>query len=211
MARAIYGMYGIESGTMLRNGRQWSPPDPYSALQRGLVYIPEERKRQGLVLEHRVRESISIGFSDRLSTFGLIDATQETKAVDRLMRDFDIRAAESGVAIGTLSGGNQQKALLARWLERDPEVIILDEPTRGVDVGAKAQIHAMIDRLAAAGKGILLISSDLPEVLGMSDRVLVMNRGGLAAEISGEELTEHNLILAASGLYRPAGVAKGDA
>jgi ABC-type sugar transport system ATPase subunit len=114
---------------------------------------------------------------------------------------YDVRAASPEQPIGTLSGGNQQKALLGRWLGRDPSVIILDEPTRGVDVGAKAQIHAVIDRLAADGKGVLLISSDLPELIGMSDRILVMNRGQIAAELSGETKTEHNVLLAASGLY----------
>ena len=104
--------------------------------------------------------------------------------------------------IGTLSGGNQQKAILARWLERAPEVIILDEPTRGVDVGAKAEIHALIDRLAGEGRAVLLISSDLPEVLGMSDRVLVMHRGAIAAELRGDAMTQENVLLAASGLHQ---------
>jgi ABC-type sugar transport system ATPase subunit len=102
-----------------------------------------------------------------------------------------------------LSGGNQQKSLLARWLEREPQVILLDEPTRGVDVGAKAEIHALIDRLAAKGKAVLLISSDLPEVLGMCDRVVVMCHGTIAAELAGTAMTQENVILAASGLYRP--------
>jgi ribose transport system ATP-binding protein len=121
--------------------------------------------------------------------------------VGDILKTYDVRAAHADQPIGTLSGGNQQKALLGRWLGREPEVILLDEPTRGVDVGAKAQIHAVIDRLAAAGKGVLLISSDLTELIGMSDRILVMNRGQISAELSGEKKTEHNVILAASGLY----------
>jgi ABC-type sugar transport system ATPase subunit len=118
------------------------------------------------------------------------------------MKTCDVRATSPMQPVGTLSGGNQQKTILARWLERGPEIILLDEPTRGVDVGAKAEIHALIDRLAGQGCGVLLISSDLPEVLGLSDRVLVMHRGTIAAELRGEAMTQENVILAASGLHR---------
>lgn len=205
LARAIFGMYPLEGGTMRLNGQRWSPSGPHDALRAGLVYLPEERKRQGLVLDHSLADSLSIGFSDLLSRCGLINRRREKAGILELIKSYDIRAQLADQPIGTLSGGNQQKALLARWLERNPNMIVLDEPTRGVDVGAKAQIHATIDRLAANGKGVLLISSDLPEVLGMSDRVLVMNRGRIGAELRGEEMTEQNLLLAASGLQSNAG------
>jgi ABC-type sugar transport system ATPase subunit len=146
-------------------------------------------------------DAVGIGFSDRLTRWGLLPRRREHAMVGDILKTYDVRAAHADQPIGTLSGGNQQKALLGRWLGREPEVILLDEPTRGVDVGAKAQIHAVIDRLAAAGKGVLLISSDLTELIGMSDRILVMNRGQISAELSGEKKTEHNVILAASGLY----------
>ena len=201
LARAIYGLYPVDSGEMFVGGKRWLPRNPSEALQFGLVYIPEERKRQGFVLDHSLASSIGIGFSDLFSRWGLIDAKHETSQVADILKQYDIRASDLSQPVGTLSGGNQQKALLSRWLHRDPTVIILDEPTRGVDVGAKAQIHAIVDRLAAAGKTVLFISSDLPEVIGMSDRVLVMNRGTISAELSGDELNEHNVILAASGLY----------
>ncbi|MFO1497925.1 MAG: ATP-binding cassette domain-containing protein [Verrucomicrobiota bacterium] len=162
--------------------------------------MPEERKRQGFVLEHSLGDSISIGLSDMLSRFGLIRRGQETNRIAQVLQAYGIRARSPDQPIGTLSGGNQQKALLGRWLEREPQVLVLDEPTRGVDVGAKAEIHALIDRLAGAGKAVLLISSDLPEVLGMSDRVLVMHRGRLAAQLEGEYLTQEDVIRAASGL-----------
>ena len=121
--------------------------------------------------------------------------------VERATKAYGIRTRSPAQAVGTLSGGNQQKVILARWLDRDPQVILLDEPTRGIDVGAKAEIHALIDRLAASGKAVILISSDLPEVLGMSDRVLVLHRGTIAAELNGPAMTQENVILAASGLY----------
>lgn len=200
LARAIYGMYFADSGTMTVQGRPWSPTSSHAALQRGLVYLPEERKRQGLVLDHSVAETLTIGLGDLLSRFGLISERHERSRVLEILRKYDVRAGNPDQPIGALSGGNQQKTLLARWLEREPSVIILDEPTRGVDVGSKAQIHAIIDRLARRRRAVLMISSDIPEVLGMSDRVLVMNRGRIVRELSGGSLTEHNLILAASGL-----------
>jgi rhamnose transport system ATP-binding protein len=201
LGRAIYGLYPADQGEMKLLGKTWKPRSAHQALKRGLVYLPEERKRQGLVLGHSLREMVSIGFSDRLTRWGLFSKRKERSKVADLLKLYDVRAQSAEQPIGTLSGGNQQKALLGRWLGRDPMVIILDEPTRGVDVGAKAQIHAVIDRLAASGKGLLLISSDLPELVGMSDRILIMNRGQIAAELTGDEKTEHNVILAASGLY----------
>jgi ABC-type sugar transport system ATPase subunit len=169
-----------------------------------LVYLPEERKRQGLVLDHSVGDSISIGFTDLLARWGVIRPCRESARVQGAMKSFDVRAASADQPVGNLSGGNQQKAILARWLDRDPRVILLDEPTRGVDVGAKAEIHSLIDRLAGRGKAVLLISSDLPEVLGMSDRVLVMHRGSISAQLRGADRTQENVILAASGLFTSA-------
>lgn len=200
LARAIFGLYPLDSGEMRLRGEAWAPVSAQAALQAGLVYVPEERKRQGLVLEHSTGESISIGFTDQLARWGLIPQNVEATRIQKAMAAFGIRATGPGQAVGTLSGGNQQKTLLARWLDRDPQIIVLDEPTRGVDVGAKAEIHALIDRLASQGRAVLLISSDLPEILGMSDRVLVMHDGALAAELQGADLTQENVILAASGL-----------
>jgi rhamnose transport system ATP-binding protein len=205
LARAVYGLYSIYEGSMRLCGRPWRPTHPRGSVQAGLVYIPEERKRQGLVLEHSLSEAIGIGISDRLARFGLVRPKSQNHRVREAIGRYDIRAKGAEQAVVTLSGGNQQKALLARWLERDPQVIILDEPTRGVDVGAKSQIHSLIDRLAAAGKAILLISSDLGEVIGMSDRIFVMNRGTIETELTGKAMTEHNVVLASSGLYRREG------
>lgn len=201
LGRAIYGLCPIDSGMMRLRDKPWMPAGPHEAVAAGVVYLPEERKRQGLVPEHSVQHSISIGFSDLLTRWGVIPSRKEKDRVQHAMQSCDVRAASPAQEIGTLSGGNQQKAILARWLERDPEVILLNEPTRGVDVGAKAEIHALIDRLAGRGKAILLISSDLPELIGMSDRVLVMHRGSNSAELSGPALTQENVILAASGLF----------
>ncbi len=202
VARAIYGLYPVGQGTIKLRGQKWTAANPGKAVQAGLVYLPEERKRQSLVPHHSVKESISIGFTDLLAKWGIIRKGEEAARVEHAMKTFDVRAASSAQEIRTLSGGNQQKAMLARWLERGPEIILLDEPTRGVDVGAKAEIHGLIDQLAVEGKAVLLISSDLPEVLGMSDRVLVMHQGTIAAELIDEAMTQENVIRAASGLSR---------
>jgi ABC-type sugar transport system ATPase subunit len=201
LARAVYGLYPCEAGSMRLRGRPWAPRNAHESLAAGLVYLPEERKRQGLVLDHSIGDSISIGFSDLLGGWGVIRGRAEQARVDHAMKTCDVRATSPMQPVGTLSGGNQQKTILARWLERGPEIILLDEPTRGVDVGAKAEIHALIDRLAGQGCGVLLISSDLPEVLGLSDRVLVMHRGTIAAELRGAAMTQENVILAASGVH----------
>ncbi len=204
LARAIYGLYGVDGGTMRLLDQPWKPRGPWQSLNRGLVYLPEERKRQGLVLNHSVEKSLTIGFSDLLAKWGLIPPRLERNRVTNAVAKYDIRAANSRQPIGTLSGGNQQKTMLGRWLERNPQVVLLDEPTRGVDIGAKAEIHGLIDQLAAQGNALLLISSDLPEILRMSDRILVMNRGRIGVELTGSEMTEENIILASSDL-------KGDA
>lgn len=199
VARAIFGLYPLQTGTMKLQGQPWRPSSPKHSLNSGLVYLPEERKRQGFVLEHSVADAVSIGFSDLLARWNLIPAAAERSRVAAVLQRYDIRAHRVDQPVGTLSGGNQQKCLLARWLDREPDVLLLDEPTRGVDVGAKAEIHALIDRLAGMGKAVLLISSDLPEVMGMSDRVLVMHAGRIANELRGSSLTQENVLLAASG------------
>jgi rhamnose transport system ATP-binding protein len=203
LARAIFGLYSAQSGTMLLEGRPWSPRGPAEARAAGLVYIPEERKRQGFVLEHSVQSSISIGFAHLLSSLGLIRPARERAKVNGAISRFSVKTSDAEQPIGTLSGGNQQKALLARWLESDPKMIILDEPARGVDVGAKAEIHRLINELAAQGKAVLLISSDLPEVLALSDRVVVLHRGRSVAEFSAAEATQEKVLMAASGLASP--------
>ncbi len=200
VARAIYGLYPCDAGEMLLHGRAWRPRGASDALTAGIAYLPEERKRHSLVLEHSVQATISLGFSDLLARAGMIPRAEEANRVRRAMTTLDVRAANAAHPIGTLSGGNQQKAILARWLERQPEILLLDEPTRGVDIGAKAEIHQLIDRLAATGRAVLLISSDLPELLGLSDRIVVLHEGRVAAELSGPAMTQEHVLLAASGL-----------
>jgi rhamnose transport system ATP-binding protein len=199
LARAIFGLYQPASGAMRLNGTTYQPKSAAEAKRVGIVYVPEERKRQGLVLDHSIRSSISIALVDRLSRIGWIRSRNETHLVKAAATKFQIKHRSIEQPVGTLSGGNQQKALLARWLEMDPNFIILDEPTRGVDVGAKAEIHRLISSLAEQGKAILLISSDLPELLTLSDRIVVLHRGRTTAEFEAAVATQEDILLAASG------------
>jgi ABC-type sugar transport system ATPase subunit len=202
-ARAVFGLYPVEGGSMQIEGCAYTPKSAADARQRGIVYLPEERKRQGFVLDHSLRSGISIALLDRLSTFGWISKRAEEQRVQQAAERFHVKFRSADQPAGTLSGGNQQKALLARWLETDPRFIILDEPTRGVDVGAKAEIHRLIAALATAGKAILLISSELPELLALSDRIIVLHRGCPAAEFPANQATQEEILLAASG-FAPA-------
>lgn len=206
LARALYGLYPPTAGTMTLHGQPYRPRNAAEARRCGVVYVPEERKRQGFSLDHSVLSSISIGFLQSISHrgfakhWGLIRAREEQARVERAREKFGIKARSLAQPVGSLSGGNQQKALLARWLETDPSLILLDEPTRGVDVGAKAEIHAWINRLAESGKALLLISSDLPELLALSDRILVIHRGQITASFEARQASQERILLAASGL-----------
>ena len=199
LARAIYGLYAPDNGTMTLQNKTFAPSHPSEARARRVAYLPEERKRQGLVLDHSTASAVSMGFLKSISTLGVVASSTEHRRVQEAVGRFGIKPAEPQRPVGTLSGGNQQKALLARWLETDPQLVILDEPTRGVDVGAKAEIHRLIVELAARGRGVILISSDLPEILALSHRILVLHSGSIAAEFSAAEATQEKILLAASG------------
>jgi rhamnose transport system ATP-binding protein len=199
LARAIFGLYPPDSGTLRLRGKPFRPKSSSESVASGIAYLPEERKRQGFAPQNSVRDAITMVLLRSLSRLGLVNSKQQTKVAAEAISKFSIRAGSQEQKIGSLSGGNQQKALLARWLETHPDLIILDEPTRGVDVGAKAEIHRIIDELARAGKAVLLISSDLPEVISLSDRVLVLHQGRLVKELHPPEISQENILLAASG------------
>lgn len=198
--RAIYGLYAVDGGSFRLRGEPWMPRHPSDALARGIVYIPEERKRQALVLEHSLAESVSIGFSDLECSFGIVRRRRETERLAKALAGRSVRYVDSTQPVGTLSGGNQQKCVLARWLEREPDILLIDEPTRGVDVGAKAEIHGAIESLARSGKAVVLVSSDLPEVIGLADRVLVIREGQVAAEIHRDVLEPEAVLASATGV-----------
>ena len=183
-ARLIFGADHPEGGTVKLDGKELRIRSPRDAVAAGICLLTEDRKAQGVVLGQSVRENFGLPNLPSFARLGFIDQKREAKALDVHVDKLRIKLAGPDQTVGTLSGGNQQKVVLAKWLERNAEVIIFDEPTRGIDVGAKYEIYQLINRLAAAGKAILMISSELPEVLGMSDRILVMHEGRVTGEIT---------------------------
>ena len=183
-ARLIFGADRPESGSVELDGRPLRIRGPRDAIRNGICLLTEDRKAHGLVLAHSVRENFALPNLPHLSRLGFVAGRREREALGRLAQSLRIRMTSPEQRVGTLSGGNQQKVVLAKWLEANSEVIIFDEPTRGIDVGAKYEIYLLMNRLAAQGKAILMISSELPEVLGMADRILVMHDGRITGEIT---------------------------
>ncbi len=189
-AQVVFGILPKQSGEVLVNGRSVTITDPAQAVAHGVAYVPEDRGLQGLIKAMTVRENVSLAVLRTVSRGGFIDPGREARLAGDAITRFGIRTFGPEQVAGTLSGGNQQKVVVGKWLASEPKVLIIDEPTRGVDVGAKAEIHRLITQLAAErGLAILMISSELPEILGMSDRVLVMRGGRIVDEFSRAEAT----------------------
>jgi len=197
LAHAICGITRPDSGEIFLNGEPLSIRNYRQALDIGIVYASEDRKDNGLVIPMSVKENISLPLLRRLSRFSFINFKEEEKISRKYIEQLSIKAPDSDFIVENLSGGNQQKVSVAKSLAAGPKVLIMDEPTRGVDVGAKAEIHRIISDLAKAGLAIILISSDLPEVLGMSDRVYVMRNGAIAGEFRREEATQEKVLAVA--------------
>lgn len=199
-ARLIFGADRRDAGAIALDGRALPIRGPREAIRAGIALLTEDRKTQGLVLRHSVRENFGLPNLPRLARLGFLQQRRERQALARYIQSLRIKIAHPDQPAETLSGGNQQKVVLAKWLERNCEVILFDEPTRGIDVGAKYEIYLLINKLAAAGKAILLISSELPEVLGMSDRILVMHDGRVTGEIADvEHATQEQILKLAVG------------
>ena len=172
--------------------------NPTAAMRSGLALVPEDRRKQGLVIDAGVGGNITLAIRRRLSKWGLITSGIENRAAREWASRLEVKTHALDTVAATLSGGNQQKVVLAKWLATDPRVLIIDEPTRGIDVGTKSEVHRLLSQLAGEGLGILMISSELPEVLGMADRVLVMREGRITAEISRDDATSENVMFAAT-------------
>ena len=200
MARAIFGADPLQSGKILLKGTALTNHSPRQAIGAGLALAPEDRKRQGLFLGQSIRHNLTLPILPQLTQRGIIQRNQETVLVQNAKQDLAIQMASPDQHVQYLSGGNQQKVVLAKWLQTKPAVIILDEPTRGIDVGAKFEIYRLMRQLTDQGVAILMISSELPEVLGMSDRILVMHQGAMVGELPRAEATEERIIeLATTG------------
>lgn len=202
IARLIFGADKKASGEIKLNGQQLNISSPEEAIRVGIGYVPEDRKDLGLFLEMTSHENIIMNVLGKHSTAGVMNAKTLWQVTQEAIQNLQIRLASPSVRAVDLSGGNQQKLLLARWLAIHPKVLILDEPTRGVDIGAKSEIYRIMGELATKGVAILMISSELPEVVGMSDRVLIMRAGNLVGEVggsTGETITQENIMAYATG------------
>jgi ribose transport system ATP-binding protein len=202
IARLIFGADPKASGEIKLEGRPITISTPDDAIEAGIAYVPEDRKDLGLFLEMSSHENIVMNVLGRESNVGVLNSNALSKITTDAINDLGIRLASPNIRAMDLSGGNQQKLLLARWLAIHPKVLILDEPTRGVDIGAKSEIYRIMGDLATNGVAILMISSELPEVVAMSDRVLVMRAGRLVGEVggsTGEKISQENIMAYATG------------
>jgi ABC-type sugar transport system ATPase subunit len=200
VARCIFGAEPYSSGTVHLNGKPVHPRSPQEAVRQGIALLTEDRKRDGLVMSCTIRDNVSMASYESLSRWGVINRRVQAARVQQKVQELDIRPPLLGRLARQLSGGNQQKLVLAKWLMTEAELLLLDEPTRGVDVATKVEIYHIISDLAGEGMGILLISSELPEILGMSDRALVMREGQLVGEFTRAQASEEKLLASAAGV-----------
>lgn len=196
LAQVIFGITPAESGEILVDGQPVSIRSPAQAKELGIAYVPEDRGSQGLIRPMKLRENISLAVLQKMLRGWFVDRGAETRLAADSIKQFNIRAHSTEQVVNKLSGGNQQKVVLSKWLASKPRLLIMDEPTRGIDVGAKAEIHRLMSQLAQQGLAILMISSELPEIMGMSDRILVMREGRLAAEFARADASQENIATA---------------
>ena len=198
--QALFGMTKPSGGSLRIGGDPVTIRSPADAVANGIVYVPEDRGRQGAIAALPIFQNVTLPSLARTSRNGFLQLAEEFKLAREYTERLDLRAASLDTEVGTLSGGNQQKVVIAKWLATQPRVIILDEPTKGVDIGSKAAVHAFMAELASQGLAVIMVSSEIPEVMGMSDRVIVMREGRIVAEVRGKELTPETLVRHAAGI-----------
>jgi rhamnose transport system ATP-binding protein len=196
LLRAVFGLDGFDSGDIRLEGVAFVPRSPRHSIRAGLGFVSEDRKQQGLVLDLDVSANVVLGNEGSLVRFGLLSSKRERDVVKETIRSLRIKTSSATSNVGTLSGGNQQKVVLGRWLARSMRLLLIDEPTVGIDVGARAEFYRLLDDYAAAGGACLIASSDLTEVLGLADRVVVMRDGASVAEVEKSEMTRESLLRA---------------
>jgi L-arabinose transport system ATP-binding protein len=195
LMRAIIGADRLKSGEVILEGKKITNRSPHEAQENGIVLVPEDRKMQGILANLSVSDNINISMlSENSNRFGIMDRRKEAEVAKRGIEDFNIKTPSPDKKIVELSGGNQQKCIVARWLSTSPKVLIMDEPTKGIDVGAKAEFYQLICDFAKKGMGVILISSEMPEVMGLSDRIIVMKGLKIVGEVKREEATEDLLL-----------------
>jgi len=198
-ARALVGLDPLSSGKAAIEGNEIRHLEVRDTISKGLVYVPEDRKEQGLFLNLSVQKNLTVNVLKLFSRWGVLDFKRIRELAAKLVDRLNVHLSNLSDQIRNLSGGNQQKVVIAKWLSTKPKILVLDEPTRGIDVGAKAEIYTLIDQLAADGAGIIVISSELPEILGLSDRILVMRNGKMVGEFSRGEATQNGIMHLAAG------------
>ena len=204
VARAIFGIDRYDSGTVTVGGKKLKAHSPQAAISAGIGFVPEDRRKQGLVMELSVARNATLTLRNSLARFGLIDAARERSAAEEWTGRLQVKTGSQDLSVATLSGGNQQKVVIAKWLATMPKLLIVDEPTRGIDIGTKSEVHRLISQLAGQGIAVLMISSELPEVIGMADTVLVMHEGRISARLTRDEATAEAIMHAASASTEPA-------
>jgi len=199
LARVLFGITPADGGEIHLDGKAVSINNPREAIARGIAYVPEDRRRHGVILDMPISHNITMAVHPKMFPWTLLRPGAETDCTLKFIRELGIKAWGPDAPGGSLSGGNQQKVSVARWLATRPKLLILDEPTQGVDVGAKSEIHKIIRGLTREGLAVLMISSDLPEVLGMSDRIAVMRGGKLVKVVPGDQADAQSVMAAALG------------
>lgn len=198
--QALFGITQPSSGIVRIEGSEVSISSPADAVSNGIVYVPEDRGKQGAITDLPIFQNVTLPSLGRTSKNGFLRLAEEFKLAREYTERLDLRAASLDTNVGNLSGGNQQKVVIAKWLATQPKVIILDEPTKGIDIGSKAAVHEFMAELAEQGLAVIMVSSEIPEILGMSDRVIVMREGRMAAELTGDDLTPETLVRHAAGI-----------
>ncbi|HEY6540787.1 MAG TPA: sugar ABC transporter ATP-binding protein, partial [Ktedonobacteraceae bacterium] len=202
VARVLFGIDRAESGEVWLKGKKVQIRSPQQAMHSGIAYVPEDRHQQGLVMNFSIASNVTLPILQQVSRLGLIQPRREQKIAGEYSRQLQVRSTGVEQLVNALSGGNQQKVVLSKWLATNPSVLILDEPTRGIDVGAKAEVHRIISELASSGLAIILISSELPEVLAMADQVIVLHEGRVTGTFARSEATQERVMYAATGQDR---------
>jgi rhamnose transport system ATP-binding protein len=199
LARILFGLSPADSGEILLRGDPVTIHSPLEAIKLGIAYVPEDRRRHGAILEMPISANVTLASLNRLARFGFIDFERETSVAAEYIERLAVKTSSLLSRVATLSGGNQQKVALSRWLATRPSVLILDEPTQGIDVGAKAEIHRLMGELASQGMAIIMISSELPEVIAMSDRIAVMHAGRIVGVLDRAAATQQQVLALALG------------
>jgi ABC-type sugar transport system ATPase subunit len=197
VVQAIFGADHYDEGEIFLDGEKLPPGNVEKAIESGIALIPEERKKQGLVMGLSIKKNIALPLLKSISRLGVINLWEETKIAEHMGKQLQIKAGSLEQEVQDLSGGNQQKVVLAKWLYTKPKLVILDEPTRGIDIGAKIEVYRLINNLAAEGVAIILVSSELPEIMGMSDNIIVMSKGKITGTFKNEEVTEEEILACA--------------